>query len=135
MIDIVNEVFDSVAKSVREKHESVNLLSEYVRRPAEFPAVTVDEIRNTPVDRLEDSSKEERYASVTYRVQVFSNKRNKKKTEAREIFATVDMVMRVMGFRRITYTTTPELYDATMYAITATYEGVISAVDDVIYRE
>ena len=134
MIDIVNEVFDTVAKRVRATHRGVKVKGEYIRMPSEFPTVTLDEITNTVVGRLEDSSREEKYAHVTYRLQVFSNKKNGKKSEAREIFATADMVMRELGFRRVTYTTTPEMYESTMYSITATYEAIVSA-DGVTYRE
>jgi len=39
-----------------------------------------------------------------------------------------------MGFRRVTYTTTPEIYDSTVYNITATYEAVISSAGYVYKR-
>ena len=80
-----------------------------------------------------DSSDEEKYSGVTYRLQVFSNKQNGKKAEARAIFATVDKIMLSLGFRRVTYTTTPEIYESTIYSITATYEAVIAA-DGVMYK-
>lgn len=83
------------------------------------------------VDRLEDSSNEERYAGVTYRLQVFSNKQSGKKAEARAIFATADAEMRRMGFRRVSYATTPEIYDSTIYEIRVTYEGVIDTFGNV----
>lgn len=134
MIDIMNEVFDTVARTVREEHFGVRVLGEYMRTPASFPTVTVDEIQNTAVDRLEDSSGEETYARVMYRIQVFSNKQNGKKAEARGIFATADSVMRRLGLRRVTYTTTPEIYESTVYTITATYEAVVD-VNGVVYRQ
>ena len=125
MIDVLNEVFTSVAVPVREAHPGIMVTGEYTRQPSKFPTLTLDETRNVMVDRLEDSSNEEKFSGLTYRMQVFSNKASGKKTEARAIFATADEVMRGMGFRRITYTTTPEIYDSTVYSITATYEAVI----------
>lgn len=127
MIDYSNEVFTRVADITRNDHPGVTVLGEYTRKPSKFPTVTLDEIRNVVVDRLEDSTNEEKFAGVTYRVQVFANKRNGKKAEARAIFATVDAEMRNIGFRRVTYTTTPEIYESTIYNITATYEAVFSA--------
>lgn len=126
MIDVSNEIFTAVAKEIRDEHFGAKVRGEYIRTPSEFPTVTIDEISNAMVDRLEDSSNEESYAWLTYRVQVFSNKQNGKRAEARTIFATADAEMRRMGFRRVTYTTTPEVYDSTIYNITATYEGVVS---------
>jgi hypothetical protein len=126
LIDFANEIFTTVASVVRNDHAGVTVTGEYTRRPSKFPAVTLDETQNVMMDRLEDSSNEERYAGVTYRLQVFSNKQNGKKAEAREIFATADAEMRRMGFRRVSYTTTPEIYKSTVYEITATYEAIVS---------
>ena len=134
MIDKLNEIFTGVAISVCNKHTGTTVTGEYTRKPSKFPAVTLDEIQNVVVDRLEDSSNAENFAGVTYRLQVFSNKRTGKKAEAREIFATADAEMRRMGFRRVTYTTTPEIYDSTIYNITATYEAVVSAAGYVYTR-
>ena len=133
MIDYLNEIFTIVATSVRESHSGVTVTGEYTRQPSKFPTLTLDEMQNVMVDRLEDSSNEEHFAGVTYRVQVFSNKQSGKKAEARAIFATADDAMRRLGFRRVTYTTTPEIYESTIYSITATYEAIVSA-DGVTYK-
>ena len=134
MIDVNNEVFTNVATRVRDQHTGTTVSGEYTRMPSKFPAVTLDETQNVMVDSLEDSSNLENFAGVTYRLQAFSNKQSGKKAEAREIFATADAEMRRMGFRRVTYTTTPEIYDSTIYNITATYEAVVSAAGYVYKR-
>lgn len=134
MIDVNNEVFTNVAKSVRATHTGTSVSGEYARKPSKFPAVTLDETSNVMVERLEDSSNAEKFAGVSYRLKVFSNKKSGKKAEARAIFATADAEMRRMGFRRVTYTTTPEIYESTIYQITATYEAVVSAAGHVYKR-
>lgn len=134
MIDFNNEVFTNVANAVRNNHIATTVTGEYTRKPSKFPTVTLDETSNVMVDWLEDSSDEEKFAGVTYRLQVFSNKESGKKAEARAIFATADAEMRRMGFRRVTYTTTPEIYESTVYSIIATYEAVISAEGRVYAR-
>jgi hypothetical protein len=134
MIDVNNEVFTTVAKEVRDSHTGVTVVGENTRKPSKFPTVTLDESENVMVDRLEDSSKEEKFTGVTYRLQVFSNKQNGKKAEARAIFATADAEMRRLGFQRVTFTTTPEIYESTVYQITATYEAVVSAAGYVYKR-
>ena len=132
MIDYQNEIFTEVAMAVRASHEGVTVSGEYTRRPPNFPTVTLDEIENVTVGSLADSSDTEKYAGVTYRLQVFSNKVGGKKAEAREIFATADSVMLGLGFRRIAYAPTPEIYESTIYSITAPYEAVIDT-DGFIY--
>lgn len=127
MLDFNNEIFTTVATAIRNEHLGATVTGEYTRSPSKFPTVTLDETQNVMVDRLEDSSGEEKFAGVTYRLQVFCNKQSGKKAEARSIFATADAEMRRMGFRRVTYAVTPEIYDSTVYNITATYEAVLGA--------
>lgn len=133
MIDHSNEIFTNVATPVRSEHSGVTVVGEYVRKPSKLPCVALDETQNVTMGHLTDSSHEEKHAGVTYRLQVFSNKKGGKKAEARAIFATADKVMLGMGFQRVTYTTTPELYESTIYSITATYEAVVD-VNGVIYK-
>lgn len=133
MIDYENEIFTAIATEVRLKHHGTKVKGEYVRSPAEFPMVAVSEYDNVMVDELMDSSQEENYSGVGYRLQVFSNKTGGKKAEAKAIFATADKKICGMGFRRITYSTTPEIYDSTIFSITATYEAIVD-VNGVIYK-
>lgn len=127
MIDVNNEVFTTVATDLRENHVGITVMGESVRKPSKFPTATIDETENVMVDQLEDSFREEKFAGVTYKLQVFSNRQNGKKAEARAIFATADAAMRRMGFQRVTFTVTPEIYESTIYQINATYEAIVSA--------
>lgn len=127
MLDFLNEIFTAVATDVRTAHPGATVTGEYTRKPSKFPCVTLDEIENVTVSTLVDSSDEEKFAGLIYRLQVFSNRQSGKKAEARAIFATADTVMRGLGFQRITYTNTPEIYESTIYSIQATYEAVIDS--------
>ena len=133
MIDYMNEIFNTLATTVREAHSGVTVTGEYTRHPSKFPTVSLDETENVTVGALEDSSAAEKFSGLTYRLQVFSNKQSGKKAEARAIFATADKVMLDLGFRRVTYTTTPEIYESTIYSITATYEAVVD-IHGVLYK-
>lgn len=133
MIDYQNEIFSAVATGVRTFHDGVTVIGEYTRKPSKFPTVALDEIDNVTVWELVDSSNEEKYAGIGYRLQVFSNKVGSKKSEARSIFATADKVICGMGFRRVSYSTTPEIYDSTIYSIMATYEAILD-VNGVVYK-
>lgn len=133
MLDFQNEIFTDIATTVRAEHEGVTVTGEYIRTPSKFPTVTLDEIENITVASLVDSSDKEKFSGLGYRLQVFSNKVGGKKAEARAIFATADKGLCGLGFRRITYTTTPEIYDSTIYSITATYEAIVDQ-NGVIYK-
>ncbi len=133
MIDFENEIFTAVATAVRSAHKGTTIKSEYVRSPASFPTVSLSEVDNVIVDSLMDSSGTEKYAGLGYRLQVFSNKEGGKKSEAKAIFKTADQILCGMGFRRRTYSTTPEIYNSTIFSIMATYEG-IADTNGVIYK-
>jgi hypothetical protein len=133
MNDFENEIFTDFARDIRLKHPDAKVVGEYVRTPSTFPTVTLSEYENVMVDALMDSSQEETYSGLGYRLQVFSNKIGGKKTEAKAIFVEADKKLRGMGFQRRTYTTTPEIYDSTIFSITATYEAIV-AVNGVVYK-
>ena len=133
MNDFLNEIFSLVAKQLRNVHNGIFVTGEYTRQPSKFPAVTLDEIENVAALETLDSSRQENYSALSYRLQVFSNKESGKKAEARRIFATADQEMRQLGFRRVSYTTTPEIYESTIYSITATYEAIVDN-NGVVYK-
>lgn len=120
MIDIGNEIFNAVATAVRVKHAPVTVIPENTSVPASFPTVSIDETYNVPSHQ--DSSQTEKYASVTYRVQVFCSG-DGKRAKAREIFKTVADVMHELNLMRKTYTITPDVYNSSVYQISATFEA------------
>lgn len=130
MIDKSNEIFNTVAKNLRSLYTGVQVVGEYVETPAKFPTVTLDEIQNVPVHL--DSAKENKYAKVTYRSQTFCNGEGKRR-KAREIFNSLDQTLMGTGFVVKTFTTTPTIYNAEVYCITATHEAVID-VNGTTYR-
>ena len=130
MLDFSSEIFDTVAKDLRSTFKGIQVIGEYVEVPAKFPTVTIDEIGNIPVHL--DSALHNKYARVTYRVQVFCTGTGKR-AKAREIFGSLDTKLMDMGFTMKTYTTTPAIYNSEVYCITATHEGVVSA-DGSVYR-
>ena len=131
MIDFSNEIFNAVAADLRSLYPGIRVVGEFVNSPTAFPTVTIDEIRNTP-EHL-DGADYNKYARIIYRVQVFSNLENGKRVQAREIYGAVDRKMQSMGMFCKTYTTTPEVYNAEVYSITATYEAIIDR-NGVVYR-
>jgi hypothetical protein len=131
VIDYSNEIFNDAASTLRNAVSGITVIGEYVSSPTSFPTVTIDEIDNRQLHR--DSAKAERFAAVRYRVQVFSNKSGGKRAEARSIFNVIDTRLAELGFTRKTYTATPDVYNSSVYQITATFDAVIGA-DGVIYK-
>lgn len=133
MIDIENQVFDHVAKRVREKFPKIFFTGEYVQSPSSFPAASLVEMDNSVRESTSDSGLNENHVNVMYEVNVYSNKKNGKKNECKKIIALIDEEMTAIGFARSTLTPIPNEYDSTIYRMVARYRAAVSA-DYKIYR-
>lgn len=133
MIDVENEVFDAVARVVRQAYPSVFISGEYIRIPPKFPFVSLIEMSNTSYDRTQSSGGLENHASLMYEVNVYSNKKSGKKSECKAIAALIDNELAALGFSRTMLQPIPNMDDATIYRITGRYTAVISE-DKKLYR-
>jgi hypothetical protein len=133
MIDIENEVFDRVAKRVREQFPDIYMAGDYVKSPSSFPAAFLVEMDNSIRTSTVDSGSNENHVDVMYEVQVYSNKTVGKKSECKAIMALIDEEMTAMGFVRSTLTPVPNEYDSTIYRMVGRYRAAVSA-DHKIFR-
>jgi hypothetical protein len=133
MIDIENEVFDRVAKRVREQYPNIFMVGEYVKSPSSFPAVSLMEMDNSIRESTADSGSCENHVNVMYELNVYSNKTTGKKSECKSIVALIDLEMAAMGFVRSTLTPVPNEYDSTIYRMVGRYRAAVSH-DHKIYR-
>ena len=133
MIDIENDIFNTVAMVVRTKYPDVYMVGEYVKTPPKFPCVSLVEMDNQSYQRTEDSGSSENHVSVMYEVNIYSNKTIGKKAECKAIAATIDEQMLALGFARTMLQPIPNLDDATIYRMVGRYSAIISK-NKVIYR-
>lgn len=133
MIDIENQVFDRVAKRVREQFPNIFMVGEYVKSPSSFPAASLIEMDNSIRASTVDSGSNENHADVMYEVNVYSNKTTGKKSECKAIMALIDEEMTAMGFVRSTLTPIPNEYDSTIYRMVGRYRAAVSR-DHKIFR-
>ena len=133
MIDIENQVFDRVAKRVREQFPNIFMVGEYVKSPSSFPAVSLMEMDNSIRETTVDSGSNENHVNVMYEVNVYSNKTTGKKSECKAIVALIDQEMSAMGFVRSTLTPVPNEYDSTIYRMVGRYRATVSS-DYKIFR-
>ena len=134
MIDIENEVFDRVAKRVREQFPDIFMVGEYVKSPSSFPAVSLMEMDNAPLESTVDSGSNENHVNVMYEVNVYSNKTTGKKSECKTIIALIDQEMTAMGFVRSTLTPVPNEYDSTIYRMVGRYRAAVSSNHKIFRR-
>ncbi|MBQ3989518.1 MAG: hypothetical protein II630_01640 [Bacteroidales bacterium] len=124
MIDIENDVFDTVATALRSAHAGIWVAGEFVDSPAKFPAVTIVESDNRIFERMR-TRRIENAVRVMYEVQIYSNKASGKKAEAKAIADTADGVFARLGFTRTMRSQVANLKDATIYRIVCRYEAIV----------
>lgn len=123
MIDIESQVFTPIAHEVRSQFAGAFVTGEYVKAPSEFPHVSMVESDNYTSAGHRDTSNAERYSTVMYEINVYSNKATGKKSECRQIMALIDHMMYCRNFTRLSMTPVPNMEDATIYRITARYRA------------
>ena len=133
MIDVEGVIFTNIATKLREKYGAeFTVYGETVLAPSRFPCACIEESDNYPHIRSQDSSGIENHAQIVYEVNVFSNRRNGKKAECKDILATIDEYFASIGFTRNTKKPI-SLDDATKYRLFARYSAVASK-NGIIYR-
>ena len=121
MIDPENEVYTLVAQLLRTIYPKINLSGEYVNEPSSFPHVSFVLTDNSVIPDMTGMDKE--LSQVMFEVNVYSNKKTGKKTEAKDIMKVIDTKMFSMNFRRIALNPVPNLEDGTIYRLVARYIG------------
>lgn len=132
MISVENDVFDFVKKGLLEYRDDIYVTGLYYDIPQRFPCVSIEEYQNNIAQNTIDSSGQEKYCSVVFDVNVYSNKQNGRKFEAKEIAGKADELMSSLGFTRF-FTSPMVYYDDTVYRYVMRYQGTVSA-NKVIYR-
>lgn len=124
MIDVESRVYTKVREALLTYDPTIDVKSESVDVPESFPCVTIEEIANATLQRTQDTSLEEHYATIGYAVNVFTNNGSTKKSTAKKIANVADKAMQECMFNRTLMTPTPNV-DRTIYRITMRYEGIV----------
>lgn len=121
MIDVESKVYTPIAVALRDAFSGIFVSGEYVKAPSSFPHVSLVEMDNyTSADRL-DTADEERFSTLMYEVNVYSNKTSGKKSECKKIIGFIDDLMYKMNFKRLSLAPVPNMDDAIIYRMTARY--------------
>lgn len=124
MIDIESEVFDHVAPILRDTFPGIYVTGEYNPTPPRFPAVSIMEADNRVLEPMRTTNIENA-VSVMYECNVYSNKVNGKKSEAKEIASVLDGALTEMGFTRTLMENVPNFNEASIYRIISRYEAIV----------
>lgn len=126
MIDVENVIFDKASKLLETKFTGITVESTYNPTPSSFPFVSIEEQDNFVYDRTSTLDELENHCEVMYQVDVYSNRKDTAKSEAKKIANYIDEVFNGLKFTRIVKAYTPNV-DRSIFRITMRYTAVISA--------
>lgn len=123
MIDVESQIYTPIAEALRAAFPGISVSGEYVPAPSKFPYVSIVEQDNYTTEAHMDSSEQERFTTLMYEVNVYSNKSPGKKSVCRGVMNTIDKLMYGMNFRRISLSPVPNMENATIYRLVARYRA------------
>lgn len=122
MIDVEAKIYSPIAEALKAEFPGIFVTSEPVATSAKFPAVSIVQQDNyMSVNKLDNSGRE-RFATLMFQIDVYSNKSSGRKSQCKQIMNVVDEMMFALNFTRITLTPLP-MPDDGYYRYTARYRA------------
>ncbi len=123
MKDCEKEVFTRLCGPLEAQFPGIEVVDRELRVPEHFPHVSIV-MADNPVRRQNLDSGDTEVTEPSFLINVHSNKTYGAKDECKEIMAFIDDLMFGMNFTRTYIVPLSNLYDATIYRLTARYAGV-----------
>ena len=101
MIDKEKEVFEYVAEGLRSKYKSIYVIgAELSDMPPKFPAVSLVQTNNAVKTEYSTFLSLENVVGEDYKAEVYSNLREGKEAQTKEIASTISDLMMNLGYER-----------------------------------
>lgn len=114
MIDKEKEVFEYVALGLRSKYKSIYIIgAEISDAPPKFPAVSIVQTNNATKTEYATFFSLENVVGEDYKVEVYSNLREGREAQTKEITGIISDLMRDLGYERTFCEAVPNM-DATI---------------------
>ncbi len=130
MIDVESKIFTIIYNNLKKDFPKLYITGEPISIPPEFPCASIYEADNYTYEKTQDSGCNENHTHVMYEVYVYSNKKNGRKTECKEIFNAIDKILTSKGFARKSKI---PINDGNIYRLVGRFTAVISK-NNIIYR-
>ncbi len=101
MIDKEKEVFETVAEGLRGKYKGIFVIgAEISDTPPKFPAVSLVQTNNAVKTEYATFFSLENVVGEDYKAEVYSNLREGKEAQTKEIVSTISDLMMDLGYER-----------------------------------
>ena len=131
MINIENEIYSPIATALRAEYPDIFVTSEPTAMRARFPTVSIVQQDNYMSINKLDNSGRERFATLMFQIDVYSNLTSGKKSQCYEIMEFVDDMLFKLNFTRLTCNPVP-MENEGYYRLTAQYR--VETDGETLYR-
>ena len=122
MIDIEAKIYTPLRNALVTEYPGIFVTSEPTATQAKFPAVSiVQQDSYMSINKLDNSGRE-RFATVMFQIDVYSNKASGKKSQCKEIMNLIDTLLFRLNFTRLSLTPIP-MDNEGYYRLTARYRA------------
>lgn len=122
MIDIETKIYSPIATALMAEYPDIFVTSEPVPTPGKPLVVGIVQQDNYMSANKLDNSGRERFATVMFQVDVYSNLKTGKKSKCKEVMDFIDNMLFSMNFTRLSLTPLPSP-DTGYYRYTARYRA------------
>ena len=126
MLDIENLVKDKLITALATSWSTATVGSGYDEESAKYPYVGVEQIDSVPVRRTMTEPNSENHTTVSFEINVYSNKQDTARSECISLLNAVDDAMQEMGFYRY-HTNKPLKRTRTVWRRYARYRAIVEA--------
>ena len=107
MIEIEAKVYSPIATALKAQYPSIYVTSEPAPTPSKPLAVSIVQQDSYSSPRKQDNTLTERFATVMFQVDVYSNKQTGKKSQCKEVMNIIDEMLFDMNFMRLSLNPIP----------------------------
>lgn len=122
MIDVETKIYSPIATALKAEYQDIFVTSEPVATPGKSLVVGIVQQDNyMSIDKMDNSGRE-RFATIMFQVDVYSNLQSGKKSKCKEVMNFVDQMLFALNFTRLSLTPIPSP-DTGYYRYTARYRA------------
>ena len=122
MIEIESKVYSPIATALKAQYSGMYVTSEPAPTPSKPLAVSIVQQDSYSSARMQDNTLKEKFATVMFQVDVYSNKQTGKKSQCKEVMNVIDKMLFEMNFMRLSLNPIP-MEDSGYYRLTARYRA------------
>lgn len=122
MIEIEAKIFSPIYTALKAQYDGIYVTSEPAPVPSKSLAVSIVQMDSYSSPRKQDNTLTEKFATVMFQVDVYSNLQSGKKSKCKEVMGVVDKMMFDLNFMRLSLTPVP-MEDSGYYRLTARYRA------------